>query len=121
MEKKRNSNLTGISRLLRKNMTKEEKHLWYDCLKKLPQTFNRQKIIGNYIVDFCCVEAKLVIEVDGDQHYREEGLLKDASRDAFLRECGYYVARYTNIEINSNFEGVCLDIVKLIDARKALL
>ena len=121
MERKRNSSLTVLSRQLRKKMTKEEKHIWYDFLKKLPLTFNRQKIIGNYIVDFCCDEAKLVIEIDGDQHYNEEGRSKDVVRDAFLRECGYYVARYTNYEVNSNFDGVCLDIVKLIDARKALL
>ena len=119
MEKKRNSGLTGFSKQLRKKMTKEEKHLWYDCLKKLPETVNRQKVIGNYIVDFCCVEAKLVIEIDGDQHYREKGLEKDAVRDAFLHECGYYVARYSNHQIHTNFDGVCLDIKSLIDARKA--
>ena len=121
MREKRNESLTGFSQELRKEMTKEEKHLWYDFLKKLPETVNRQKIIGSYIVDFCCAEAKLVIELDGDQHYREDGLKKDAERDAFLRECGYYVARYTNHEVNTNFEGVCLDITKLIDARKATL
>ena len=72
-----NKKLTGLSRVLRQNMTKEEKHLWYDFLKKLPQIVHRQKVIGNYIVDFYCAEAKLVIELDGTQHRTKEGMQDD--------------------------------------------
>ena len=99
-------------------MTKEEKHLWYDFLKKLPQTVNRQKVIEKYIVDFYCADARLVIEVDGSQHFTEEGRLKDAKRDKNLNEKGYLVLRYSNNKIKTNFEGVCLDIKKHIDERK---
>ena len=71
---KNNPNLTNLSQNLRKNMTKEEKHLWYDFLKNLPITVNRQKVIGNYIVDFYCAKANIAIELDGSQHYFEQGL-----------------------------------------------
>ena len=70
MNKTCNSKLTNISKVLRKNMTREEKHLWYDFLKKLPVTVNRQKVIGSYVADFYCASAKLVIELDGSQHDR---------------------------------------------------
>ena len=107
-----NSSLTGFSQELRSNMTKEEKHLWYDFLKKLPQTVNRQKVVGNYILDFYCAQAKVAIELDGAQHYEKEAKEKDRERDAFLNEQGIKVLRYTNIDINSNFDGVCCDILK---------
>ena len=77
MNETANKNLTNISKTLRKQMTNEEKHLWYDFLKKLPITFNRQKVIGNYVVDFYCASAKIVIELDGSQHYEENGREKD--------------------------------------------
>ena len=120
MNGKRNPELTDYSQKLRKEMTKEEKHLWYDYLKKLPETVNRQKVIGSYIVDFCCVEAMLVIELDGEQHYSEKGVEKDAKRDAFLNDLGYHVARFTNHEVNTNFDGVCTDIKNLITERKGI-
>jgi very-short-patch-repair endonuclease len=101
--------------MLRINMTKEEKHLWYDFLKKLPITFHKQKVIGKYIVDFCCPSKKLIIELDGFQHYEDEGLLKDAKRDEDLKSLGYVVLRYTNIEVNQKFEDVCNDILKNLD------
>lgn len=91
-------------------MTKEERHLWYDFLKQLPVTVHRQKTIGNYIVDFYIAEAKLVIELDGSQHFEEEGRKKDESRDAFLKSQGLTVLRYANSDINQNFQGVCQDI-----------
>ena len=106
-----NSNLTKNSRLLRKNMTKEERHLWYDFLKALPQTVHRQKVIGSYIVDFYCASSKLVIELDGSQHYESEGQMADAVRDAFLRGLGLTVLRYSNRDIKENFNGVCQDIL----------
>ena len=95
---------------LRKEMTAEEKKLWYTFLKKLPVTINRQKVIGQYIVDFYCAKAKLVIEIDGSQHYEEKGIRSDKVRDEYLNSLGLTVLRYTNKEINSNFKNVCQDI-----------
>ena len=95
-------------------MTKEECLLWYDFLKKLPATFNRQKVIGKYIVDFYCAKAKLVIELDGSQHFEDGGLASDKIRDAYLKEKGLTVLRYSNYDVNTNFEGVCADIKKHI-------
>ena len=80
MERKHNTELTSNARTLRKNMTKEERHLWYDFLKMYPVRFLRQKVIDNYIVDFYCHSARLIIELDGSQHYEEKGLLKDKIR-----------------------------------------
>ena len=110
-----NKKLTGLSRGLRQNMTKEEKHLWYDFLKKLPQTIHRQKVIGNYIVDFYCAETKLVIELDGTQHRTKEGMQNDFLRDSYLNELGITVVRYSNLDIFENFDGVCADIKNRID------
>ena len=115
MNKTNNPNLTENSQALRTNMTKEEKHLWYDFLKKLPITVNRQKVIGNYIVDFYCAEAKIVIELDGSQHYEEEGRAKDIERDNYLNQLGITVLRYTNLDIHRNFKGVCTDILRHIE------
>ena len=91
-------------------MTKEERHLWYDFLKGLPVTVRRQKVFGPYIVDFYCAEAKLVIELDGSQHYQPQGQAKDRMRDRYLQSLGLTVLRYSNLEIWNEFEGVCLDI-----------
>ena len=77
-----NSKLTGNAKTLRKEMTKEERHLWYDFLKTLPITVNRQKVIGNYIVDFYIASSKIVIEIDGSQHYEDRGRETDAKRAA---------------------------------------
>ncbi len=93
-------------------MTKEERHLWYDFLKSLPVTINRQKVIGNYIVDFYCASSKLVIELDGSQHFMDEGLEYDRRRDAYLKSLGLTVVRYANSDINENFDGVCEDIFR---------
>ena len=110
-----NKNLTSISKALRKQMTKEEKHLWYDFLKELPITVNRQKVIGNYVVDFYCASAKIVIELDGSQHYDEQAREKDKERDEYLRGLGIKVLRYLNYDFNRRFEGVCADILKHIN------
>ena len=110
--------LSGLAGTLRKNMTKEEKHLWYDFLKKLPYSVKRQKQLGNYIVDFFCADARLVIELDGSQHYTEKGKEKDEERDGFLESLGLEVLRFSNYDINTNFEGVCLLIKRRIEARK---
>jgi very-short-patch-repair endonuclease len=96
-------------------MTKEERHLWYDFLKGLSVNFNRQKVIGNYIVDFYCSSAKLVIELDGSQHYEDAGLKTDKERDLFLNSLGIKVLRYSNLDVNRNFSGVCQDILNHIE------
>ncbi|MBQ1632349.1 MAG: endonuclease domain-containing protein [Clostridia bacterium] len=108
MEKK----LTGISRVLRKNMTKEERHLWYDFLKGLPLTVNRQKVLGDYIVVFFVASKKLVIELDGSQHFQGVGPARDRERDEWFRANGITVLRYTNLQINREFDAVCQDIMR---------
>ncbi|MBQ8783513.1 MAG: endonuclease domain-containing protein [Clostridia bacterium] len=115
MNEKYNSKLVENAKNLRKNMTKEEKHLWYDFLKGLPFTVHRQKVIGNYIVDFYIASLETVIEVDGSQHYEEKGVVKDAKRDEYLNEIGLKVLRYSNCDVNTNFEGVCQDILKQLN------
>ncbi|MBQ6602378.1 MAG: endonuclease domain-containing protein [Eubacterium sp.] len=111
------SHLTDKSRSLRRNMTREEKHLWYDFLRHLKITVNRQKVIGNYIVDFYCHKAKLVIELDGSQHYENKGMIKDSLRNNELNELGILVIRYSDYEINHQFTEVCEDILKTINLR----
>ncbi len=111
MNKTSNSALTNNAKMLRKNMTKEERHLWYDFLKTLPFTVNRQKVIGKYIVDFYIASAKIVIELDGSQHYEEENIKDDIERDNYLSELNIKVLRYSNLDINKNFESVCQDIL----------
>ena len=115
MNKNNNSRLTPNAKTLRKNMTKEERHLWYDFLKTLPITVNRQKVIGNYIVDFYIASVKLVIEIDGSQHYMDKGKETDEKRDAFLKELNIKVLRYSNRDINQNFRGVCENISENIN------
>ena len=110
MERKHNPALTANAKMLRKNMTKEERHLWYDFLKGLPVMVHRQKVIGNYIVDFYIAEAKLVIELDGSQHYEPEGQKADLARDAYLNSLGLMVLRYSNADVNLQFQSVCMDI-----------
>jgi len=114
-----NPKLTRNSKNLRKNMTKEERHLWYDFLKLLPQTINRQKVIGNYIVDFYCASAKLVIELDGSQHYEKDGKNSDAQRDEYLNKLGITVLRYSNYDVNQNFRSVCEDILMYLGTLSA--
>jgi len=115
MNKTNNSKLTGNAKTLRKNMTKEERHLWYDFLKTLPITINRQKVIGNYIVDFYIATVKLVIELDGSQHYEEKGVENDAKRDEYLNSLDIKVLRYSNLDVNQRFESVCQDILHNLD------
>lgn len=103
----RNSKLKTNSQALRKNMTKEENLLWYNFLRKYPLRFRRQYVIGNYIVDFYCHKANLVIELDGSQHFEEEGKRTDECRDAYLQSLGITVLRIPNNAVNQNFSGVC--------------
>ncbi|MBQ6234884.1 MAG: endonuclease domain-containing protein [Clostridia bacterium] len=107
MIRKHNPRLVGNAKALRKEMTPEERHLWYDFLRDYPIRFLRQKILGNYITDFYCAKAKLVIELDGSQHYQIWGMEHDAERTAFLAGYGLRVLRIPNTEVNRNFRGVC--------------
>ena len=107
MQRKHNKEIVPTAKMLRKNMTKEEKHLWYDFLRTYPVRFSRQKVLGKYIADFYCAEAKLVIELDGSGHYTEEGKHYDEERTAFLEKYGLTVIRIPNNEVNRNFNGVC--------------
>lgn len=101
-----NKKLKPNAQSLRKNMTEEERILWYQFLRMLSIHFYRQRVIGNYIVDFYCPKAKLVIELDGSQHYSEDGLAYDARRDTYLRENGLTILRVSNLEIRKNLSGV---------------
>ena len=112
MNENNNPQLKPFAQKLRRDMTKEERHLWYDFLKDLPVTVNRQKVIGTYIADFYCASAKIIIELDGSQHYMEKGQDYDRKRDAYFSELGISVLRYSNYDVNSNFDGVCTDILK---------
>ncbi len=103
----RNKNLKEFSRKLRNNATKQENHLWYDFLRTYPKQFYRQRIIGDYIVDFYCPKAKLVIELDGSQHYDDNAEKYDENRTKYLQSLGLSVLRFTNDDINKNFSGVC--------------
>ena len=113
MQPKHNKELTPLAKQLRREMTKEERHLWYDFLRTYPVRFSRQKVLGRYIVDFYSAKAKLVIELDGSQHYGAEQVAKDAERTAFLNGYGLQVIRIPNHEVSENFEGVCayIDVV----------
>ena len=102
------------ARNLRKSMTRQERRLWYDFLKDLPKTVNRQKIFGDYIVDFYIPSCKLVIELDGAQHTEPQAVEYDTQRTAYLQSIGCRVLRYGNNEMDSNFAGVCEDILQKI-------
>ena len=107
MQSKHNKQLVPLAKQLRKEITKEERHLWYDFLRTYPVRFSRQKVLGNYIADFYSAEAKLVIELDGSQHYESKNMEQDARRTAFLENYGLTVIRIPNNEVIRNFRGVC--------------
>ncbi len=105
------------ARELRKNMTRHEKRLWYQFLRHYTQKFYRQRVVGNFILDFYCVKAHLAIEIDGAQHYTESGEKYDNRRSEILKERGIEVLRFSNFEIDSNFEGVCMAIDMAVKKR----
>lgn len=112
-----NSTMLPITRELRREMTKQERHLWYDFLRKHPIKIYKQRSIGRFVVDFYCSSARLVIEVDGGQHYTDDGLQYDAERTAFLDGYGLEVLRFTNLDVDKDFEGVCKCIDNKIKER----
>ena len=106
-----NKKFVGMAQELRKNMTPEEKQLWYQFLKKLPVTVNRQKNIGDFIVDFYISSADIVIEIDGRQHKMKDNAEADRLRDEELGRRGLKVLRYNNQSVRDNFNAVCMDIL----------
>ena len=107
MQWKHNQQLVPLAKQLRKEMTKEERHPCYDFLRSYPVRFSRQKVLGKYIADFYSAEAKLIIELDGSQHYEERNIQKDTERTVFLEGYGLTILRIPNNEISRNFRGVC--------------
>ena len=119
---KKKNELLNVARNLRRNMTRQEKHLWYDFLRYYPIKIYKQRIIDHFIADFYCHSARLVIELDGSQHYTSQGKAHDAARTEILEKYGIYVLRFSNKDIDENFEGVCRTIDRVIQKRiEALL
>ena len=101
-----NSTLDKYAKENRKNMTDEEKKVWYQILRGHDPEFHRQRIIGNYIVDFYCPKLKLIIEIDGYQHFYEENKDYDSKRTEYFEKLGFYVLRFENTEVKKDFENV---------------
>ena len=99
------------SQRLRREMTQEERLLWYDFLKKLPNNVYRQKPVGSYIADFYIANPRIVIELDGSQHRREDGMKYDQKRDEYMQGLGIKVLRYRNVDVSQKFSTVCRDIL----------
>ena len=112
-----NSKLTSRAQSLRKNMTKEERRLWYEYLHNYPYRFRRQVTVGKYILDFYCATAKLAVELDGSQHCEPAQLLYDEQRTAYLDSIGIYVLRFSNLDVLQNLSGVCQQIDMIISER----
>ena len=106
----KDNNQIENARRLRREMTPHERKLWYLFLRKYPVKIYKQRIIGRYIVDFYCASAKLVIEIDGTQHYEPKGMAYDRARSAFLSSLDLVVLRFSNRDIDRNFRGVCEQI-----------
>ena len=114
MNYKHDPKLTPLAKKLRKEMTPEERHLWYDFLRNYPVRFLRQKVIDHYIADFYCRKAGLVIELDGSQHFEEPGLAKDRIRTEHMEQRGLTVLHIANIDVNQHFESVCAYIDQFV-------
>ena len=117
MDRKHNPELVAYAKDLRKNMTKEERRLWFDYLRGHSARFQRHKILGKYIVDFYSASAKLVIELDGSQHYEDAGTQYDAERTRYLEQYGIIVIRIPNNAVNENLAGVCEYIDRIVGER----
>ena len=113
-----NGELVPRARVLRKEMTRHERHLWYDFLRSYPVKVYRQREISGYIADFYCASAQLIIELDGSQHFTTDGLAHDAGRTAVLEQLGIMVIRFTNHQIDKEFDAVCAEIDRVITSRR---
>ncbi|MBQ9685024.1 MAG: endonuclease domain-containing protein [Oscillospiraceae bacterium] len=110
--RKTDADLLQYARQMRHEMTRQERRLWFDFFKALPHTVRRQKVFGSYIADFYIASHKLVIELDGSQHYEAAAQEYDTRRDAYLRSLGLTVLRYANVDVDHDFRGVCEDILQ---------
>ncbi len=117
MKIEKDDSLLPLARRLRREMTPHERKLWYLFLRTYPVKFYRQRIIGRCIADFCCVAAKLVVELDGSQHYEQDAAAKDAERSARLEALGLYVLRFSNAEVDREFRAVCERIDQTVRER----
>ena len=113
-----NGDLIPRARELRKEMTRHERHLWYDFLRLYPIKVYRQRTISGFIADFYCASAKLVIELDGSQHYTPDGLAYDEGRTEVFNQLGIEVIRFTNRQIDTEFDAVCAQIDRAITSRR---
>jgi len=120
MEEKKMNPLRRRAQVLRKNATKEENHLWYDFLRQYPVQFRRQAAFAPYVVDFYCRKAKLVVELDGSQHYESDQMQRDSRRTEYLAGLGIEVIRFSNLEVNRYFPEVCSAIHAKVHARMRL-
>lgn len=112
-----NRNNVSLARELRKNMTPWERKLWYEFLRHYPLRFQRQKPLGEYIADFYCAKAQMVVELDGGGHYEDSQKERDERRTADLKQMSLTVIRFCNRDIEENFEGVCETIDRVVRAR----
>ena len=113
----KNFRMLDTARKLRRDMTPQERKLWYEYLRNYPVKFYKQRIIESFIVDFYCAQARLVIELDGSQHYTEQGLCHDEERSQILRAYGLKVVRFTNLDVDRSFDSVCAQIDLEVNAR----
>lgn len=117
VRRKHNRTLVPLARSLRKTMTKEERRLWYTFLRFYPVRFYKQKVLGQYIADFYCAKARLVVELDGSQHFEDKSVCSDIERTAFLERYEIFVLRFTNLEVAEKFQDVCEKIDYVVKAR----
>ena len=115
-----NGQLKNNARVLRRKMTEEERKLWFRFLRTYPVKWYRQRPIENYIVDFYCSKAKLIVELDGSQHFQKEGIAADSVRTERLEQYGMKVLRFSNLDVRSNFYGVCSLIDQTVKERTEL-
>ena len=113
-----NSDLNQNAKNLRTNATKQENKLWYEYLRSYKPRFTRQRIVDNYILDFYCATAKLAVELDGSQHYMDDNIAYDQKRTRHLESMGIAVMRFANIDVDNNFEGVCISIDMMVKDRE---
>lgn len=117
----KNPAMTQRARELRREMTPQERHLWYDFLRDYPVRFRRQRVIESFVADFYCSLALLVIEIDGSQHFTPQGQAYDLERSAIFETYGIYVLRFSNHEVDTQFEAVCRMITHVTESRIAMI
>ena len=110
MHIERNKNITPNAKKLRREMTKQERKLWYEFLRHHEFKWYKQRVIGSYIADFYCAKALLVVEIDGSQHYTEDGIEYDQIREQYINANNIKVIRFSNVDVDNNFDGVCYEI-----------